>query len=166
MLFRSDGNYTAEQFLKASNQIARDHARTPMQWNDEMNAGFSNSEKTWLKINANYLTINVLNQESDKDSVLNFYKKLIHLRKNTPTLIYGQYLDLRPRCNRIWLYERTFEQEKYLIMTNFTAQKQSFEVKQIVEKKELVLANSLVENDLSNQIFELKPYESRIYRIN
>ena len=160
------GNYTTEQFLAASNQIARDHARTPMQWNDTINAGFSTSEKTWLKTNNNYLSVNVLSQESDKDSVLNFYKKLIHLRKNTPALMYGQYLDLRPRCNRIWFYERTFEQEKYLIMTNFTAQKQSFEVKQIVEKKELVLANSLVESDLSNQIFYLKPYESRIYRIN
>jgi oligo-1,6-glucosidase len=160
------GDYSPKQFLEASNKIARDHARTPMQWNAESNAGFSDAEKTWLKINHNYFSVNALSQSLDENSVLNFYKKLIQIRKQTPALIYGDYLDLRPRCNRIWLYLRTFEENSYLIMNNFTNKKQSFEVKQKFIQKELILANVPVENDDSNQVFVLKPYESRIYRID
>ncbi len=160
------GNYSSKQFLKASNKIARDHARTPMQWNAESNAGFSDAEKTWLKINPKYLSINVLEQTKNKESVLNFYKKLIQIRKQTPTLIYGDYHDLRPRCNRIWLYLRTFEENSYLIMNNFTNKKQTFEVKQKFTQKTLLVANLKVENDVSNKNFILKPYESRIYKIN
>ncbi len=158
--------YSSKQFLKASNKIARDHARTPMQWNSEKNAGFSDAEKTWLKINDNYLSINALSQNLDKNSILNFYKKLIQIRKQTPTLIYGDYQDLRPRCNRIWLYLRTFEGNSYLIMNNFTNKKQPFNVKLKFTQKELILSNVEVENDESNKNFSLKPYESRIYRIN
>ncbi len=161
-----DGDYSAKQFLKASNKIARDHARTPMQWNAESNAGFSDAAKTWLKVNDNYLSINTLEQNTDTNSILNFYKKLILIRKQTPALIYGEYHDLRPRCNRIWLYLRTFEDNSFLIMNNFTNKKQSFEVKQKFVQKELILANVQVESDESNQKFILKPYESRIYRID
>lgn len=161
-----NGDYSPKQFLEASNKIARDHARTPMQWNTESNAGFSDAEKTWLKTNDNYLPINALNQSLEENSVLNFYKKLIQIRKQTPALIYGDYLDLRPRCNQIWLYLRTFDEESYLIMNNFTNKKQSFEVKQKFIQKKLILANVPVENDESNQSFVLKPYESRIYRID
>ena len=160
------GNYSSKQFLKVSNKIARDHARTPMQWNTESNAGFSDAEKTWLKTNDNYLSINALSQNSDKNSILNFYKKLILIRKQTPALIYGDYTDLRPRCNRIWLYLRTFEENSYLIMNNFTNKKQSFNVKQKFSQKTLLVANLEVENDDSNQKFILKPYESRIYKID
>jgi oligo-1,6-glucosidase len=159
------GDYSPKQFLEASNKIARDHARTPMQWNAESNAGFSDAEKTWLKTNDNYLSINALSQSLDGNSVLNFYKKLIQIRKQTPALIYGDYHDLRPRCNQIWLYLRTFEEKSYLIMNNFTNKKQSFEVKQKFIQKELILANVPIENDESNQRFILKPYESRVYRV-
>ncbi len=157
--------HNKEAFLAACNKIARDHARTPMQWNSAQNAGFSTAEKTWLKVNQNYQKINVEAQEKDENSVLNYYKKMIQLRKNTPALIYGEYQDLRPDCNNIWLYTRTYEGEKILVMNNFTNQNQEFEIDFLINTKELLLANLENENDVFNQKFVLKPYESRVYLV-
>ncbi len=154
-----------QKFLKVCNQIARDHARTPMQWNDEPMAGFTDSTKSWLKINPNYKKINAEKQIEDENSILNYYKSIIKIRKQNPILVYGEYLDLRPRCNKIWLYVRQDEDGKYLIMNNFTAQKQDFEVKLKFNQKELLIANYAIKNDKSNQKFALKPFESRIYKI-
>lgn len=154
-----------EVFLAACNKIARDHARTPIQWNSTPNAGFSEAEKTWLKLNERYKKVNVENQEKDENSILNYYKKMIQLRKNTPTLVYGEYQDLRPSCDKIWLYTRVCEGEKILIMNNFSNQNQEFEVDFLINKKELLLANIEVEKDLSNQGYKLKPYESRVYLV-
>jgi oligo-1,6-glucosidase len=160
-----EGVMLSKQFLKVSNQIARDHARTPMQWNDQAQAGFTDGSKAWFKVNPNYRKINIQKQENNPDSILNYYKKMIQIRKKNLTLVYGDYLDLRPRCNKIWLYVRQDIEHKYLIMNNFTAQKQEFEVKFKMTHKELLIANQEVKNDKSNQRFRLKPYESRIYRI-
>jgi oligo-1,6-glucosidase len=160
-----NGNGTEKQFLKAANQIARDHARTPFQWNDEVNAGFSDGDKTWLKINDNYQSINVLNQEKDTDSILSFYKNLIQFRKQNDTLVYGEYLDLRPKCNRIWMYERLDSNGRFLIMANFTNKIQAFKTTIKFKTKTLKLANYTVKEDDSNKDFILKPFESRIYEI-
>ena len=70
--------------------VSRDNSRTPMQWNASSNAGFS-TVAPWLKVNPNYQVINVALQEGDPDSVLNFYRRLIALRKAEPALIYGRY---------------------------------------------------------------------------
>ena len=152
-------------FLAACNKIARDHARTPMQWNSAQNAGFSMGEKTWLKVNDNYTKVNVEDQEKDENSILNYYKKMIQLRKNTPTLIYGDYQDLRPDCNKIWLYTRENEEEKILVMNNFTNRNQECEVDFLINSKELLSGNIEIKNDISNQKFVLNPYESRVYRL-
>jgi oligo-1,6-glucosidase len=152
--------YSESVFLEACNKIARDHARTPMQWNSGVNAGFSASEKTWLKVNENYQQINVQNQELEEDSILNYYKKLIQLRKKTPALIYGDYADLRPDCNKIWLYSRILEDEKVLIMNNFTNETQSFTLDFPINNLKILLSNMAIDDEVE---FILKPYESRIY---
>lgn len=109
-----------KDFLTASNTIARDHARTPMQWDSSLNAGFSEASKTWLKLNENYAEINVKDQLQDENSILNYYKKLIHFRKENPTLIYGTYEDLLPQDNEIWAYRRKGSDSEFLILCNFT----------------------------------------------
>ena len=157
--------YDKQTFLEVCNKIARDHARTPMQWNRGANAGFSEGEKMWLKVNENYKKVNVEAQENDENSILNYYKKMIQLRKNTPALIYGDYQDLRPDCNNIWLYSREYEEKKILVMNNFTDENQAFEADFLINTKELVLANIEVKNEISNQRYELKPYESRVYLV-
>lgn len=158
------GNFTEKEFLIASNRIARDHARTPFQWNASEYAGFTEGSSTWIKVNDNHSEFNVETQEKISTSILNYYKDLIKFRKNTPTFIYGNYIDLRPECDSIWLYERSFENDKYLIMNNFTSETQIFENNEAFEESEFVFGNYAKAS--LTKVVSLKPFESRIYKIN
>ena len=162
VLVNQQGN-SSEVFLKASNQIARDHARTPMQWNKNKNAGFTTADKTWLKLNDNYTRVNVADQVEQPNSILNYYKKLIQLRKKYEVFIYGNYIDLQPDCNKIWLYKRCFEGKNLLVMNNFTPTTQSFQLDFKINNIVLLLTNLEEVELLQNQQFTLRPYESRIY---
>nr|MCU0471358.1 alpha-amylase family glycosyl hydrolase [Arcicella sp.] len=163
-LIKEQGHNESD-FLEACGKIARDHARTPMQWNSEAFAGFTTGTKTWLKVNENYSSINVETQALDENSILNYYKKLIQLRKNTPTLIYGDYDDLRPDCNAVWAYTRKWQNDTLLIIHNFTESTQNFTLNLAI--KELVMItynlNEVALTDIPN--FTLKPFESNIYQI-
>lgn len=155
-----------EQFLKTANQIARDHARTPFQWDDSANAGFSDARRTWLKVNPNYNTINAAASRQDSNSIFSFYKQLIQLRKQTSALVYGQYKDLRPRCNRIYAYTRTHEGQVFLVMCNFKETQESFDLKIDIGNKSLILSNyPQIDEDLDPQKFTLRAFESRIYQL-
>jgi oligo-1,6-glucosidase len=160
-----NGEHSNEQFMKASNQIARDHARTPMQWNDAQNAGFGDGQKTWLKVNPNYIKINAERQLDDPNSIFSFYKNLIAIRKANATLIYGQYIDLRPRCNRIWAFVRQDESCKCLIMCNFTNKTQGFVLNLKAATMKLLISNYVVEGDGFQMSFHFRPYEARIYEL-
>lgn len=119
------GKCSDRQFLAAANSIARDHARTPMQWSNQKNAGFTEADTTWLKVNPNYERINVENQQQQSHSILNFYKKLLQLRKSTPALMYGEYEDRLPQDNNIWLFVRELAREKIIVVCNFTPHQQA-----------------------------------------
>jgi oligo-1,6-glucosidase len=161
------GVHKIEDFYAASNKIARDHARTPMQWSSAKNAGFSKATKPWLKVNENYPQVNVYQQVEDKNSVLNYYKKLIHIRKNNSCFVYGIYTDLRPNCDKIWLYLRENEEEKILVMNNFTNETQTFQLDFVLKNSCLVLDNYYdIVDDLEVQNVKLRPYEARIYSFN
>ncbi|MFN8357452.1 MAG: alpha-glucosidase [Spirosomataceae bacterium] len=147
------GNCTEEQFLKAVNQIARDHARTPMQWNAEKNAGFSAADTTWLKVNPNYTTINVSAQQAQPHSILNYYKQLIALRKETPTLLYGTYEDLLPTDNSVWAFKRVGEEQSIVVLCNFTNQEQPLPVP-------VLWPNVLISNYMNLGKNRLRPYEA------
>ncbi len=156
-----NGNCSDKAFLKSSNYIARDHARTPMQWSSDKNGGFSTSDKPWLKLNENYKTINVATQESDNNSVLSYYKKLLRLRKSHHTLQYGDYEDLFPLNNEIWAFLRIFENEKILVACNFTDAKQTSGLS--YENMKLLLSN--YNKDYIGVIRHFEPYESMIFKI-
>lgn len=162
VLVNQQGN-SPEVFLKASNRIARDHARTPMQWNENKNAGFTTADKAWLKVNDNYPHVNVGDQVEQPHSILNYYKKMIQLRKKYAVFVYGDYLDLRPNCNQIWLYRRCFEGKNLLVMNNFTPITQDFQLDFKINNIVLLLTNLEEVELLENQQFTLRPYESRIY---
>lgn len=105
---------------------SRDKNRTPMQWNDEENAGFSaKGVTTWLPINPNFQNgINVASQENDPNSLLTFYKKMLRLRKNNPALKFGEY-DLVPQGNeKVFCFTRAFQGNAILIAINFSASQQ------------------------------------------
>jgi glycosidase len=116
-----NGKNPSEALLEA-NEHNRDKSRSPMQWNEKLNAGFS-TNKIWIKINPDYKKTNVATLVSQKESILNKYRKLIALRNNEKILQYGKYDNLELKYDQI-LFTRSFEGEKINVMLNFGLKKQ------------------------------------------
>ena len=153
-----------EKAMKEVWATSRDNARTPMQWNSSENAGFTEGNP-WIKVNDNYKYINVEMEEKDKDSVLNFYKNLIALRKSSETLIYGSYDLILEEDEQIYAYTRTLGKEKYIIISNLTKEEAKYSYqKEKLSSKNLILSNYKVEDHKDITEFTLKPYECRIYK--
>ena len=145
--------------------ISRDNARTPMQWDASSNSGFSKSNP-WIKINPNYRDINVENQLNDKDSILNFYKKMIKIRKENEALIYGEYKLILEDDENIYSYIREFENEKFIIITNLTDKKVEFSYDEEVLKYEnLLISNYNIKSHEDINKILLNPYEARLYKL-
>ncbi|MFC5465729.1 glycoside hydrolase family 13 protein [Lederbergia graminis] len=141
----------------------RDNSRTPMQWNQEHQAGFTTANKTWLKVNPNYPNINVAEQLKDQDSILNFYKKLIRLRKENEVFVYGMYELLEPNHPHLFVYTRTLDEEKAIVINNFAVQVTKLELPEWVKDAQLVLNNYDVQDAEIKLEVTLNPYESRVY---
>ena len=142
---------------KVIHKIARDNARTPMQWNDEKNGGFSTAEKTWIKTNPNYTTINVAAALRDPDSVWYYYQKAIKLRKDHPTLVYGDYEEYLPESEEVYLYRRWDANGDYLILLNFSDQPQK-----LPETINLQQYTLLMGNYAKSRKEILNPWEARV----
>ena len=144
---------------------ARGNSRTPMQWDETVNGGFS-SGTPWLAVNPNYKEINVAQQLADEGSILNFYKKMIQLKKSHDVFTYGEYdltLDNHPA---IYAYTRTLDHEQVLILSNLTGQEVAFELEKMnLVFDQLMLSNYKVEEHEPMMKGTLKPYEARVYRI-
>ena len=140
--------------------ISRDNARSPMQWDSSDYGGFS-TESSWMEINKNYKEINVKKELNDENSILNFYKNLIKIRKNSKTLIYGEFKLLLEEHDEIFAYERNLNNEKYLIAGNLSNNQVNFNMKQLGYKDfEIIVKNyEELEED------KLKPWECRMYKI-
>ncbi|NSB16953.1 glycoside hydrolase family 13 protein [Clostridium beijerinckii] len=162
---RKKQGYAHEDIMLSIYTKGRDNARTPMQWDDSENAGFT-SGQPWLKVNPNYKEINVKSQLKDENSIFNYYKKLIKIRKTNPVVVHGKYELILEENKEIFAYTRTLENEMLLVICNFTGNETEFVLERKFEfkSKELLISNYNVnENDPIDSI-ELKPYESRIYK--
>ena len=151
------------QVLKLIQRSSRENARTPMQWSDEKNAGFSQSVP-WFYVNENYKTINVKAQEEDEDSILNFYRKLLKFRKEHPIVLYGDYRELRPRDKDLYVYERRYQGKRLLVICSFTREQLRFEAPEGYDLG--AGANVLSNYDFNFVIangFTTRPYELRVY---
>lgn len=160
------GLKTEEQFLAELRNTSRDNSRTPMQWNDQENAGFSTATP-WIKVNYNYKEINVEKQLKDKNSILNFYKAAIKLRKQHLSLIYGSFTELYHEHPSIYSYIRELDGERILVVTNFFDKEATFSLPEDIKYNEadLLLGNySTEERDLRS--LNLRPYEARIYKLS
>ncbi|ODQ82673.1 glycoside hydrolase family 13 protein [Babjeviella inositovora NRRL Y-12698] len=136
--------------------VARDHARTPVQWDDSANAGFTTG-KPWMKINDNYREINVKSQVNDPNSILSFYKQVLKLRKNHKDLfIYGEFETLDHENEETFTFIKTYQDKKALVVLNFSDKDQPFKA----PEGELLLSNVDVEEAT------LSPYEGRIYLLS
>ena len=145
------------KFMKAVHWQSRDNARTPMQWNDLENAGFS-SVKPWIDVHENYKTINVASAEEDPNSILHYYRNVIAFRKDNPTLIYGDFKDVYPKHTKLFGYLRWDSKTTFLIIHNFSDHNLNWDNP---EKTSVLVFGNYINPDEN----ELAPWESRIYRI-
>jgi alpha-glucosidase len=152
-----------EEIMEILWATSRDNSRTPMQWSDKDNAGFS-SGIPWLKVNPNYKEINVEAQEKDVSSILNFYKKLIQLKKSNEVFTYGTYDLLEKDDPKIYAYTRTLADEKVIIIANLSTEPADLESTSL-EFSHLLLNNYQVPAHEPLQKITLKPYETRVYVI-
>ncbi|KXI85063.1 glucohydrolase [Bacillus cereus] len=155
-----------EEIIGILKQKSRDNSRTPMQWNEEMNSGFTTSTP-WISVAENFKEINVEKALEDKESVFYHYKKLIELRKTYDVITEGEYAILDKNDPKIWAYTRTTESEVLLVINNFYGEEITYSVPAHVQldgmKQEILLSNY---TDASKDItkLSLRPYESIVYR--
>ncbi len=154
-----DKKKNMKKFFEAIQKQSRDNARSPMQWDNKKNAGFSKAEP-WIKVNDNFKKINVKNQEKDLDSILNHYKLLIKLRKENSTLVYGKYEDLDPMHTKIFSYQRWDENDVFIIHLNFSNCLVKINSNEIKDYK-LVISNYT----FAKKSYNLNPWEARIYKL-
>ena len=158
----SDGE-DLDHYLKKLNLLSRDNGRTPMQWDATKNAGFSN-ETPWLPIHKNHTKVNVLNQENDQNSVLNHFRKMVALRKDNLLLVYGNYEIIQEEHPTIYAYSRTLEDQKMLILLNFSELESSIELSNYDDSKE-VLINNYSELSVDKNTITLKPYQAVVLKL-
>ncbi|OFW79183.1 MAG: glucohydrolase [Alicyclobacillus sp. RIFOXYA1_FULL_53_8] len=157
----------ASVLMRALQHKGRDNARTPMQWEPTLNGGFS-TESPWIGVNPNYREINVQQCLEDKDSVFYYYQKLIQLRHQYPAVVYGRYELILAQHPEIYAYLRIFENEVWLIVTNFFAEEPVFVLPETIsfENYELMIANYEVNAQEDIRTFQLRPYEARVYKLS
>ena len=155
--FTESGLMTPEYMMKCLMLRSRDNARTPMQWNDSKQAGFTDGEP-WIKVNPNYKEINAAQQLEDPNSIFHYYQKLIRLRKEKDIIVYGGFEPLYRDDEQIFAYTRKQDQEKLLTVCNFSDQNAEVEVPEEFKDAECLITN------LGRKVFEaktvLKPYEA------
>lgn len=162
---RVENGMSEKESLAIVSATTRDNSRTPMQWNKSKNGGFTTGIP-WIKLNNNYRKINVEDQLKDKDSILNFYKDIIKIKKENKALIYGKYDILLENHDKLYVYTRTLNKEKYIIITNISEESVEFNYEEGLKYKNLLLANYKVNEHDNITKFILNPYEARIYYIN
>ena len=148
---------TPEHMMKCLMLRSRDNARTPMQWNDSKQAGFTDGEP-WIKVNPNYKEINAAQQLEDPNSIFYYYQKLIRLRKEKDIIVYGGFETLYRDDEQILAYIRRQNQEKLLTVCNFSDKNAEMEIPEEFKGAECLITN------LERTVFEgktvLKPYEA------
>ncbi|MBU4047309.1 alpha-glucosidase [bacterium] len=155
-----------EKIMEATHRISRDNARTPMQWSDSPNAGFTTGAP-WIKVNLNYPDINVAHDLKDSNSIFCYYQKIIQLRKENLIMIYGDYQLILEDDEYIYSYLRTLNKDRLLIILNFFSSQIIFNLPANInyQEKELLISNYNVEEKEGIKSIYLRPYEVRVYKL-
>ena len=146
--------FSTEEALYFVNKRSRDNSRTPMQWDNSKNAGFSENEniKSWIKLTGSQAVTNVKNQLNDENSIFAHYKKMIDLRQNgkySDCLIYGDFIPVPLENEKIIAYVRKYGNQKLLCISNFSELKQEVKLNDIAKvlgEKEITLGEVLINN--------------------
>ena len=153
------GVFTKEEMLCRLRKKSRDNARTPFQWSDDANAGFTTGNP-WIMINPNYREINAREQLAREDSVFHYYQKLIRLRKSLPVMVYGSYDLLLPEDPGLYVYTRTLDEEALLVICNFSSKPRAFSLPEGWRPGEM----EPVIGNYPDPSADLRPYEAIVYR--
>lgn len=153
--------FTSEEMMRYLRYKSRDNARTPFQWDDSENAGFSTGTP-WIMVNPNYKEINAKDQLEREDSVFHYYQKLIRLRKEQEVIVYGTYDLLLPDSKEIYAYTRTLGEEKLLVVCNFYEPEVSFELPEEFAGGTCLISN-YPEVSLKAEM-TLRPYEAFVIK--
>lgn len=153
-ILKQEGKSEAEVY-EILRRKSRDNSRTPMQWDDSANAGFTTGTP-WIKVNPNYLMINAKQAMEDPDSIFYYYQKLIRLRKEQEIIVEGVFKGLLNDDENIYAYQRTLGDQKLIVACNFSAKEVACDLFEQQNGEELI----------SNYRFHkdgvLKPYEARV----
>ena len=143
---------------------SRDNARTPIQWDDSANAGFT-TDTPWIKVNPNYKKINVQQALADPSSVFHYYQQLIRLRKEHPIIVYGTYNLILDAHEQIYAFTRTLHDERLLVILNFTKDTPVFALPTQIGfgATQLLISNYAVDPAEDIRLLTLRPYEARVY---
>ena len=155
-----DKGMTKEQALMILDVHSRDNSRTPMQWDDSINAGFTTGTP-WIQTADNYTKINVKNSLEDKDSIFYYYQKLIQLRKNYDVIVYGDIKPLLREDKRVFAYERNYKGQKLIVICNFYPTTYEIELPYDLSNYKCILNN--YKNEAKAKKIALKPYETLVY---
>lgn len=155
-----DKGMTKEQALMILDVHSRDNSRTPMQWDDSINAGFTTGTP-WIQTADNYTEINVKNSLEDKDSIFYYYQKLIQLRKNYDVIAYGDIKPLLREDKRVFAYERNYKGQKLIVICNFYPTTYEIELPYDFSNYKCILNN--YKNEAKAKKIALKPYETLVY---
>ena len=153
-------NKTEEQRLKRQWRSARDSARTPVQWSAEKNAGFTTADTPWINVNPNYTWLNAAQQEEDPDSILNFYRKAVALRKKLHCVRHGEYREYFHNSGKFYMYSMESEKQKILVVCSFSETDVKFPTPKgfDMDTARLILCNYAEPKKNT-----LHPYESKVY---
>ena len=151
---------TSEEMLTSLRKKSRDNSRTPMQWDDSTNAGFSTGTP-WIKVNPNYTEINAREQLQRPDSVFHYYQKLIQLRKQHEIIVYGKYELLDGTNPDVYAFTRALDNEKLLIVCNFTSKELDYPIPEMYKDGSCLISN-YPDNTIGNK---LRPYEAYVLHI-
>jgi len=150
------GRVDEQDMLRWFARIARDNARTPMQWNAEKHAGFTTGT-SWLPVNGNYPWINAEDQVSDPDSVYHYYRRLIELRHTHDMIVYGEFVPLLEDDPDVYAYARVLDGKRLTVLLNWTDRKVPCALSAADTGEELI------SNYPSHQPGLLQPYEARVF---
>ncbi len=153
------GQVSPEDMMRFLRYKSRDNARTPMQWDDSENAGFTTGTP-WIMVNPNYKEINAKEQMARPDSVFHFYQKLIRLRKEREIIPYGEYELLLPEDPDLYVYTRALGEHKLLVICNFRKEEKAFTLPEGFDpRKGEILIGNYPDRELQNTM-TLKAYEA------
>lgn len=160
-----EGHHSHETIMESIYLKGRDNARTPMQWNDSKHAGFTTGEP-WLKLNPNYVDINVEADLANPQSIYHYYRHLITLRRQHEVMVYGSYELMAAEHDQIYAYTRTLGDEQLYVVCNFYKDEPEIEWPiEMVGKCELLISNYESYPVKEEVSMHLRPYETRVYKI-